>query len=375
MKLRQAGLGLVAAIVCTTGVGAARDAKKREATPASWPGTELPLPLAVRTPHDLAFKALAERHYLVFNLLAGGKAAFDAGDFASAALKWEALLQLPRLDAEIDKQVRPLLIEARQKLGRQDALLPQAAQQAADAEKAGAAEGEPKSDAAGDAKADASAEPKAGGTSKKRRGSVVTVEGSVSGGGPAGPGGAVVTMKRVGGRMPRLTPASDKVVSQRNKAFVPRVLAVPVGSSVAFHNEDPLAHNVFSISPTRPFDTGLYKAPGSASVVFDKPGVVQILCNIHSAMVGYVVVVDTPYYAQADAKGAFTVRGVLPGDYDLELWHESASQPTRLRVAVGRDGSLSRGGNPVELSVSGDQQAPAFPPDKYGKPRQPQLGY
>ena len=88
----------MAAIVCTTGVGAARDAKKREVPPPSWPGTELPLPLAVRTPHDLAFKALAERHYLVFNLLAGGKAAFDAGDFASAALKWEALLQLPRLD-------------------------------------------------------------------------------------------------------------------------------------------------------------------------------------------------------------------------------------------------------------------------------------
>jgi hypothetical protein len=86
-------------------------------------------------------------------------------------------------------------------------------------------------------------------------------------------------------------------------------------------------------------------------------------------------VVDTPYYAQADAKGAFAIRGVIPGEYELEIWHESASAPTRLRVSVGRDGSLTREGAPVELSVGGDQAPPAFPPDKYGKPRQPQLGY
>ena len=69
------------------------------------------------------------------------------------------------------------------------------------------------------------------------------------------------------------------------------------------------------------------------------------------------------------------IRGVIPGDYDLEIWHESASQPTRLKVAVGKDGSLTRDGNPVELTVGGDRQAPANPLDKYGKPRQTQLGY
>jgi len=185
----------------------------------------------------------------------------------------------------------------------------------------------------------------------------------------------VVTLKRIGGRMPKMTPATDKVVAQQKKAFVPRVLAVTAGSSVTFRNEDPLAHNVFSLSPTRAFDTGLYKSPEERSVTFEKPGVVQVLCNIHSSMIGYVVVVDTPYYAQADAQGTFAIRGVIPGEYDLEIWHENAGAPTKLRVTVGKDGALTSGGNPVALSVAGDKQAPAFVPDKYGKPRQPQLGY
>src|ERR1700729_27472 len=72
------------------------------------PGDELPLPLAVRTPQDLAVKSAAEKQYLIFNLLAGGKLAWDAGDFATAATKWEALLRVPALDPEIERVIRPL---------------------------------------------------------------------------------------------------------------------------------------------------------------------------------------------------------------------------------------------------------------------------
>jgi plastocyanin len=361
---RLSVLKLAAILMLAAALSAeARDAKKKE-EPAQWPGTELPLPLAVRTKDDLAFKALTEKQYLVFNLLAGGKLAYDRGDFAQAAEKWERLLQLDGLDAKIDEVVRPLATEARAKAGGEAAQLPPPRE---------VAEGETKAEEKSEEKAAAPAEEKP--AARPRRRGVVSVEAVVSGGGPAGPGGAVVTLKRVGGRMPRLAVATDKVVNQRAKQFVPRVLAVPVGTSVVFRNEDPLAHNVFSLSPAKKFDTGLYKSPGEAAVAFDKPGVIQLLCNIHSSMVGYVVVVDTPYYAQADGKGAFTIRGVIPGDYDLEIWHENASAPTRLKVAVGRDGSLTRDGNPIELSVGGDQQAPAFPLDKYGKPRQTQLGY
>src|SRR3954452_13529465 len=82
-----------------------------------WMGEELPLPLAVRTAQDLAVKAAAEKQYLIFNLLAGGKLAWDGGDYVTAATKWEALLRVHGLDPEIDKVIRPLAKDARTRAG------------------------------------------------------------------------------------------------------------------------------------------------------------------------------------------------------------------------------------------------------------------
>src|SRR5262245_56319987 len=82
-----------------------------------WLGEELPLPLAVRTAQDLAVKAAAEKQYLIFNLLAGGKLAWDSGDFATAAAKWEALLRVHGLDPDVEKVIRPLAKEARSRAG------------------------------------------------------------------------------------------------------------------------------------------------------------------------------------------------------------------------------------------------------------------
>src|SRR6516162_7457320 len=79
----------------------------------AWLGEEMPLPLAVRTAQDLAVKAAAEKQYLIFNLLAGGKLAWDAGDFATAATKWEALLRVHGLDPEVEHVIRPLARDAR----------------------------------------------------------------------------------------------------------------------------------------------------------------------------------------------------------------------------------------------------------------------
>jgi plastocyanin len=299
--------------------------------------SDLPLQLSVRTAQDLAFKGVAERQYLIFNLLASGKVAWDAGDYPAAAARWESLLQIPSLDPEIDKLVRPLAAEARMKTGGKPP---------ARLEEKPAPPPRP---------------------APEKRALLVTVEGTVSGGGAAGPGGAVITLKRTdGGPVPHLQPAR-KLVLQRGKAFVPRVLAVPVGSSVIFRNEDPINHNVFSLSPH--LDTGLYGQGGEKEETFDKPGVVQLLCNIHSSMLGYLVVVDTPYFAQADGTGAFAISGVAPGEYDLQVWHENASQPTRQKLMVPREGAR------LALTVAGDRQPPAYPPDKYGKPRQTQLGY
>jgi hypothetical protein len=84
----------------------------------AWLGEELPLPLAVKSADDLAFKASAERQYLEFNLLAAGKYAWDHGDFELAATRWEALLVLPRLPPELETLVRPLAQTARERAGR-----------------------------------------------------------------------------------------------------------------------------------------------------------------------------------------------------------------------------------------------------------------
>jgi len=316
-----------------------------------WLGEELPLPLAVRTAQDLAVKAAAEKQYLIFNLLAGGKLAWDGGDYATAAGKWEALLRVHGLDPEIDKVIRPLAKEARSRAGGAAAApLPPLA----------TATPEP-SGPRPPVEPEAAARPSSG---------LASVSGTVSGGGPAGPGGAVIWLKRIGGETPRPSPAHGKVVTQRNKTFIPHVLAVPVGSKVSFRNDDPIFHNVFSLSKPNDFDTGLYKQGATYQQTFKRAGVVQILCNIHSSMLGVVVVVDTPYYAQADGSGAFTIKGVPPGEYQLTVWHEAASKPVEQRISVAP--GATRG---LTLQIGGDKRAPQFVPDKSGKPRQSHIGY
>ncbi|MBC8132184.1 MAG: hypothetical protein H7X95_04320 [Deltaproteobacteria bacterium] len=336
--------------------GAAWVVPTQAAAAPGWLGEEMPLPLAVRTPQDLAVKALAERQYLLFNLLAGGKQAYDAGNYAVAAHKWESLLRLPGLDAETDRVIRPLAVDAR-------------ARAAAGGHPGGGLPLPPVPSSLPDTETTAGEGVSASAVSRPAAG--VTVSGTVTGGGTLGPGGTVLWMKRTDGRPTgRPAPARGKIVSQRNKTFIPRVLAVPVGSKVDFRNEDDLFHNVFSLSRPNDFDTGLYRQGASYSQVFRKAGVVQILCNIHSSMIAYVFVVDTPYYTQADAAGAFAIKNVPPGDYEIETWHEASMKPSRQKVTVG--GESLRG---LAVKVAGDKAAPATIPDKSGKPRQAHLGY
>src|SRR5258706_3594903 len=125
-----------------------------------WLGAEMPLPLAVRTPQDLQFKNIAEREYLIFNLLSSGKVAWDSGDFATAAAKWESLLSVPGLDPEIGKVVLPFAEEARKKAGGKPGDVPPPPQPRVQREEA-----------------------QPPGPSRKREAAATTVEGTVSGGG------------------------------------------------------------------------------------------------------------------------------------------------------------------------------------------------
>ena len=116
------------------------------------------------------------------------------------------------------------------------------------------------------------------------------------------------------------------VVAQHNIAFAPHVLIVPIGASVAFPNKDRVRHHVYSFSKPKKFELKLYGQEEARSVVFDKPGLVAIGCNIHDAMSGFVVVVATPYAAKTDASGHVHL-DVPAGPAVLHIWHPAIHAP------------------------------------------------
>jgi hypothetical protein len=109
---------------------------------------------------------------------------------------------------------------------------------------------------------------------------------------------------------------------QKNRAFHPHLLVVPVGSTVMFPNADPFYHNVFSLFDGKRFDLGLYEAGSTRGVTFSREGVSYIFCNIHPEMSAVVIALFTPLYATATAGARFEIHDVPPGDYDLHVWVE-----------------------------------------------------
>ncbi|HEY3990133.1 MAG TPA: hypothetical protein VGM02_12605 [Acidobacteriaceae bacterium] len=137
---------------------------------------------------------------------------------------------------------------------------------------------------------------------------------------------AVIWLKPVqSGAEPAVTPGRFTLL-QKNKMFIPHLLVVPVGSSVAFPNADPFFHNVFSLFEGKRFDLGLYEAGSTRSVTFSREGVSYIFCNIHSEMSAVVIALDTPFYSIADPHGVFSIEGVPEGDYILHVWVEGQAQ-------------------------------------------------
>jgi hypothetical protein len=128
-------------------------------------------------------------------------------------------------------------------------------------------------------------------------------------------------------------PASDLAIRQLHEAFVPHVLPVLVGATVAFPNEDPFFHNVFSLSRARTFDLGRYATGSSKSVRFDTPGIVQVFCHIHSDMRATVYVLRNPFFAVPDSSGRYALPPLPPGEYTLVAWHERI-RPIARRVQV-----------------------------------------
>ncbi len=121
--------------------------------------------------------------------------------------------------------------------------------------------------------------------------------------------------------------AQGKVVlDQRSMTFSPQVLAVQVGTSVVFPNNDRVFHNVFSFHHGTVFDLGLYPVGSSKTVRFDKPGVSRIFCNIHPNMAAYIYVVDSPYFAVTDEAGAFSLTPPPAARYAYRAWRPGADE-------------------------------------------------
>lgn len=130
-------------------------------------------------------------------------------------------------------------------------------------------------------------------------------------------------------------------VQQVEREFVPYVSVVQVGTAVAFPNRDTMLHHVYSFSPAKSFEIKLYTGKSPTEIVFDKPGVVTLGCNIHDWMLAYVLVVSTPYFARADAAGNARLRDLPAGAYELHAWHPqqraaASSRPITLDAAPAR---------------------------------------
>ena len=150
---------------------------------------------------------------------------------------------------------------------------------------------------------------------------VVYLEGDVSGGAPSH--------------------SSDvRELVQRGEAFHPSLLVVPVGTQVRFPNDDPLFHNVFSYSRAKRFDLGRYRRGESKTVLFDKPGYVKVMCEVHKWMRAGVLVVQNRYYAVVPESGRFRIEGIPPGRYRVIVEHFDRRSQLDVEITDGRAATI-----------------------------------
>ncbi len=148
---------------------------------------------------------------------------------------------------------------------------------------------------------------------------------------------AVVMLEPTGAHLP-VKPMPNAQIAQHDLKFSPAVSVVTVGTPVLFPNQDTVRHHVYSYSAAKTFQIKLYAGVPHSPIVFDKPGVAVLGCNIHDGMIAWVVVTDTPLWARSAAGGHARVADVPAGSYQMQVWHSSLAEavpPQRVPLTVG----------------------------------------
>jgi plastocyanin len=162
-------------------------------------------------------------------------------------------------------------------------------------------------------------------------------------------------------------PRKHAQMIQKEKRFSPHILPIETGTSVDFPNLDPMFHNAFSNYDGTIFDVALYPPGSSRTVLFDRPGIVRVFCNIHPTMSAIIVVLNSHHFTTTDAAGHYVLSDVTPGKYALHFFHERATSETLSKltqnIVVGED-------EPVQIALTAISEAgylPAAHKNKYGQ--------
>jgi plastocyanin len=139
----------------------------------------------------------------------------------------------------------------------------------------------------------------------------------------------------------KYTPAAKPSLDQNGCKFVPHVDIVPAGQVVTIVNSDGILHNIHTFPKNNaPFNKAQPKFKKEMPATFEKPDIIQIKCDVHSWMAGWIVVAGHAYYALTDASGNFKIDGVPAGTYTLEYWHEKLGKQSK-SVTVPATGSVT----------------------------------
>lgn len=157
--------------------------------------------------------------------------------------------------------------------------------------------------------------------------------------------------------------AATFTMTTRGKTLLPHVLAIPVGSTVTFPNEDPISHNLFSLSSANSFDLGLYRTGAGKTHTFTTPGTVNVYCNVHPNMSAVIHVMSTPYYGFADPSGSFALADVAPGKYEIVAWNEQGGVAHGGTITVPSAGVAN-----IALTIDSRNYRLASHTNKEGKP-------